>query len=176
MEKEGNVIELLTSIGNETHLTSYISYFESQIEKNEEYNRLLTQSPNYYVWLYLTSDFIFYSIRQLLYWNNNKDEKFFDETYKKLLDQLFEQCQFEDKTKECIILFAQIRHLLVHKGFPNLHSAPIKNSRPLAKGINFDEAEIFRVSEKIKSPQEYKALKNSYKLALESIRKKANFN
>lgn len=165
-----NLIDTLSVFGNMNYLSGYISHLETEIVKNKETDGFLHEAPNYYYWLLSSSEYVYYKIRELLFYKN-KDYKVFDYSYKSLLDELFEKYGLCDQQKEYIIYFAKIRHILVHKGFPNPHIVPSENERPITKGVILKKDEMKRICDFLKEPKHYESLKIQYDLIIKEISK-----
>lgn len=120
--------------------------------------RPLTDCPNYFAWLFASSEYVYYMVREVLY-VNHEDHEVFDAPYKTILDRLFANSNFGNKQKEDILFFAKIRHLMIHKGFPNPNLAPTMQARALASGIVFDNQEVWRVTHLVRDPKNFSQLK-----------------
>jgi len=153
--------DALSVFGNTNYLDGFIYHLEAQIELREEFKRPLNEAPNYYAWLSMTSERIFYRIREV-HFSKYKDNEVFDHQYKKLLDSLFNDIDFHREQKESIILFAKIRHILVHKGFPNPHIVPAGNLRPITKGVVLTPEETKEVCEYLFNTSNFNTLKAKY--------------
>jgi hypothetical protein len=70
---------------------------------------------------------------------------------------------------ECVLLFAKLRHLIVHKGFPNPHIAPLEDAREIAAGYRFCDREVKSLAEKYYSPRNFPELRNCYLKAVKAI-------
>jgi hypothetical protein len=156
--------------GNTHILFAYLSYFENQIESTKEYYRDISQSPNYYAWLSLASHLIYYRISELLYFNE-KNADVFNWGYSQLVEKLFtlQSIALSNEEKEGVILFVEIRHSLVHKGFPNFHNAPASNGRPIGTGIIFNKPEVNRVNAMLQSPKSYLVLKETFRTIIKKL-------
>lgn len=161
--------DTLAVFGNSNYIGGYITYFEEQIVIRNETQRYLEDCPNYYAWLLLASEHVYYRIRELLYFNRDNEEAF-DDTYRKLMDALLTDHSLSKKDREDILLFARIRHLLVHKGFPNPHRAPAQKNRLLASGIGYSEDDVTLVCERIRRPAEFTVLRQSFHAAMAALR------
>ena len=154
--------------GNSIHLAHIIGYFEKQIEKNGEVEKYLVDAPNYYAWLHIASEHMFYRIKELFY-VNTEDHKAFDLPYMTLLTQLLNDYSLTKEQIEAVLLFAKIRHLLVHKGFPHPHISPTQNSRKIATGYPFSAEMVSDLANVLKKPSCYPDLQKKYDLALHCI-------
>ena len=160
--------DTLSVSGNSNHLGGFLSYYEQQIEERSETGRPLTDAPNYYAWMHIASEQVFYRIRELIYFNAN-DETAFDKEYKKLLNIAFNNYKFSPDEKETIVLFAKIRHLLVHKGFPNPHVTPSNRGNEIAKGHPFTKEDVWILVNKLREPSTFHELSEKYDIAMGAI-------
>ncbi|WFP49786.1 hypothetical protein PL263_17000 [Methylomonas sp. EFPC3] len=160
--------DTLAVTGNIHHLSGYISYFEHQVEARRECDNILTECPNYFAWLYISSESIYYKIKELIYFNE-KDHTVFDKPYSELLNLLFSSFALSNEGKKRVLIFSKIRHLLVHKGFPNPHFTPSNTPRRLASDIPFDLDDVWNVCEKLRDPKVYFDLKTDYYLILNEL-------
>ncbi|MFA7369347.1 MAG: hypothetical protein WC334_06860 [Kiritimatiellales bacterium] len=156
--------EFFAVTGNSNHIPSYLDYFESNIEQG----RCLIDSPNYYAWLCIASERVLYRLREMIFFNE-KDPEIFDCNYRPLIDRAFSNYSFDAKDKESILLFAKIRHIIVHKGFPNPHEIPSSNERSIANGTTFGKAEVWELVRFLRSPANFHDLKEKYDKAIRSI-------
>ncbi len=160
--------ESLTVFGNSNHLGGFLGNYENGIKEKGEVEKPLTQAPNYFAWISTASEQVFYRIREMIY-VNTEDHTVFDASYKSLLDHVFETHHLTDDQRESILLFAKIRHLMVHKGFPNPHTAPSQNSRNIAKGHPFTADEVASLAERLQSPKCYPELYEQHRVAMKAI-------
>jgi len=160
--------ESLVVFGNSNHLGHFLTYYETKIEEYGETEKDLTYAPNYFAWVYFASEQVFYRVKEMVCWNE-QNEKTFDWTYKTLLDHLFSTYTPDVKEREALLLFAKIRHILVHKGFPNPHVTPSNNKREIAKGHIFEVSEIIQLTSSLSSPKFYPSLRKKFSLAITAI-------
>jgi len=166
--------DVFADMGNISYIGTYISYFESQIEVRNEENSYLSDCPNYYAWLLITSEHLYYRVKRLLFFKN-KDHSIFNKPYKETLDMLFEDDEYKtkinDDTKKNIELFAQIRHLLIHKYFPNPLKATTCDERKLTSEIKYTKEDVWSVCKRLRSPKEYSSLRKSFYDAIRALEK-----
>ncbi|MDF7809673.1 hypothetical protein P4E94_19700 [Pontiellaceae bacterium B12219] len=164
-----NLKDTLATTGNSHHIGSFLAHFESNIEKNEISKNSISDSPNYYAWLCIASERVLYRIRELIYFNEG-DSEAFENGYAKLVNRLFSNYSLSSPEKESIILFLKIRHLVVHKGFPNPLEAPAnRENNSIANGIDFTKQDVWDLVHKLRVPSSFPELKNDYRLAMKSI-------
>lgn len=166
-----SIKDTLSSLGNNNVVGRFIAHYETCIKSDKEQQKSLSDTPNYFAWLSVSSEHILYSLRMLLFWKT-QDSEVFDLAYSKLIDRSFDEFAFNEEEKEKVLLFTRIRHLIVHKGYPNPHVAPSKNSRNISKGQKFNEEEIFRLSAKLRNPRNFDELNTKYKETISIILKK----
>ena len=163
-----SLTESLTVFGNSNHLGGFLQDYERGIDQNNEIEKPLTKAPNYFAWINVASEQVFYRIRELIY-VNTEDDQVFDASYKSLLDHVIESYRLTVEQIDAILLFAKIRHLLVHKGFPNPHTAPSENSRSIAKGHPFAVEDVNALAERLETPSCYIELKDLHRIAMIAI-------
>lgn len=163
-----SITESLSVSGNANFLGGFLIDYESSIEKNQETEKPLSKAPNYFAWLNIASEQVFYRIREMIYINTERHEVF-DSSYKSLLDHILDNHKPAPDQWESILLFAKIRHLMVHKGFPNPHAAPSENSRDIAKNYPFTPDEVKSLAEYLQSPKCYPTLHEQHQNALRAI-------
>jgi len=160
--------ESLSVFGNSNHLGGFLGHYENGIKANQETEKPLTQAPNYFAWISTASEQVFYRIREMIY-VNTEEHGVFDQPYTFLLDYIFENHDPTEEQTESILLFAKIRHLIVHKGFPNPHTAPSENSRNIAKGRAFTSEDVEALAEQLHSPKCYPNLYAKHRIAIKAI-------
>jgi hypothetical protein len=160
--------ESMSVFGNSHYQSDFLAYYESQIQENSETSKLLTQAPNYYAWIHIASENVYYRIKEMIYVNETNIESF-NFPYKRLLDHLFSSHDITQEQKDAILLFAKIRHLLVHKGFPNPHTAPSDDERKLTENFIFSSTEVKATTTLLRNPACFNELKDSFSLASKSI-------
>lgn len=95
--------ESLVVFGNSNHLSSFLAYYEGKIEENDESKKCLTDTPNYFAWIHFASEYLFYRIKEMVYWNE-QDEKAFDWSYRKLLDSFISKHNPSVEQRDVILL------------------------------------------------------------------------
>jgi hypothetical protein len=156
--------EVFAVDGNSNHISSYLDYFESNMEQG----RCLIDSPNYYAWLCIASERVLYRLREMIFFDE-KDPEIFNLEYKKLIDRAFFNYSFDAKEKDSILLFVKIRHIIVHKGFPNPHEIPSSKERSVANDITFGKAEVWELVRYLRFPENFRDLREKYDKAIRSI-------
>ena len=152
--------DTLAVTGNSNHLLGFINHYEAQIAARGEESCSLSDAPSYYAWLCVTSEYVYYAVKKLIFFESlASDSAVFDLPYSKVLDRLLGMAEVTQPLKDDVLLFARIRHLLVHKGFPNPHDAPTAKARTLANDIMYQTAEVWEVCNRIRNPREYSDLK-----------------
>lgn len=161
-------IEVMKALGNSNYIGLYLQYFEKQINIEQELQKDLANAPNYYAWVSIASENVLYDICKTIHWNTD-NYKIFDASYYKRLENILNAHSLTEEQKNSILLFLKIRHLMVHKGFPNLHEVPTKKSRKIAPDLFFDEHDVEILVEKLKKPSYFVELKQQYEKAIEAI-------
>lgn len=169
---------MLSVSGNSNHLGCFLADFEAAIKNNNEEGKSFTMAPNYYAWICAASEHVFYSIREIMYLNT-EDDQVFDFAYTKLLNYIIENNSCNKEELESILLFAKMRHLIVHKGFPNPHVVPSENEREIAKGHTFRKSEIEEMAVMLRNTNSFTSLYESHRCAIKaisSLQKKTNYD
>lgn len=155
--------DTLAVFGNDNHVPNFISQFEREIEVRNEPTKVLADAPNYFAWLCLTSEYAYYMVKRMLFLRKDGgDSTVFNLPYKTLLDRLFEVAAVSVELRDDILLFARIRHLIVHKGFPNPHDEPAADERELAGGVVYSKRDVWEVCKRLRSPSTYPDLKSAF--------------
>ena len=120
---------LLGSFGNENIRAGHIKYFEDKIlEYKETREKDITSTPNYYAWLCLMAEHIFWIMRKFCFKQSELEEDNLILMYNRLVTKFCDICRnlgiySESKIEDLhrnIVKVLEIRHAIVHKGFPNL--------------------------------------------------------
>ena len=155
--------DLLSAIGNKNHTAAFLDHYSSEIERNSEQDKGLHDAPNYYAWLSVTSEHILYSARMYIY-RVTTNQAVFDYTYKETLDWFHGNSHpLSSNAFDNLVLFTKIRHILVHKGFPNTHEIPANNTRPITKGYSFASNDVKNTTNDISNPSYYRVLSEAFK-------------
>ncbi len=166
--------EDLKSAGNIAHVENYIAHYADAIDKDDELRKVeqgyLYDAANYYAWLNATSEHVQYLARVYIF-RKNSNPKTFDFNYKTTVDFLQSKCVADigQESINKIVTFLKIRHILVHKGFPNPHSEPSSNNRPIVGGQIFTLEDVRDVSQRISHAVDFQCLKNDFDDVKESL-------
>lgn len=158
------VHDTLATLGNSNIIGGYLKHYEDEITRRHETTQPLACAPNYYAWLCVASEYVLYSVRQIIFLKSKADEsEVFDMAYARLLDRLKEVAEVPSETQADILLFLKIRHIVVHKGFPNLHDVPSNSTRALAKGVAFTYEDVREIRSRVMRPDEFPSLREQFK-------------
>lgn len=139
----GNVIG---SLGNNNIRGCHIGYYEKKIIEYKEFqSSALASCPNFYAWLIIFSEHIFWLIREFCFHQHNlQAPSNFNADYNKLLRIFADKCsklscyspqELEDIFNEIVTILI-VRHSHAHGGFPNTLPATLeflkKVKRPTA--------------------------------------------
>lgn len=160
--------ESLATLGNSNHLDGFLNEYKAAVLSNNEMDKPFTMAPNYYAWLSTASEQVFYRIREMIFVNTGNIEVF-DKPYRYLLDHIIDNQNLIKNQVNTIVFFAKIRHLMVHKGFPNPHESPSNNNREIAKGYKFTEEEVFELAKRLYLPKEFNNLVELHAEAMRAI-------
>ena len=131
-------------------------YLKRGLKKGGETELPLTKAASYVVWLLFSSECIAYHLRKYLYIDSRfQKADVFDDGY----DNLLNECRKEMPTDVFgdAEFAVKIRHIFVHKGFPNPHKSPASNNRG-----GFKETEVWEIRNTIKAPNNYHPIKSRF--------------
>jgi hypothetical protein len=151
--------DAIASLGNQSHWSSWLASLEMEIESRKEVDRPLTDAACYVSWLLLSAEYIVYRLRWHFYVESSfKYARIFDDSYGKLLAK----CKVMPTEIRKHMQFAvKVRHIFVHKGFPNPQEEPAKRSDDLFSG----EADVREIRDQIENPANYEKVKLKFHAA-----------
>jgi hypothetical protein len=163
--------DLLGTLGNSNVLWGYLSVYEKAVAAGNETTKGIAQAPNYYAWLATASEYVYSQVKETLFLMGGATEPaLFDADYKRVLNRIFADPKMTPALRDDILLFARIRHLVVHKGFPNTLTAPANAERELAAGVVYDFQAVKETAERVGVPAEFPALKEAFRRVLGGLR------
>jgi len=146
----------VSSLGNLNHWGGWRAALEEAIESKREQEKPLTCAASYVAWLLLSSEHIAYRLRWFLYARCDLQKpRVFDYCYQTLLNEC--QKAMPVDVYEYAKFAVKVRHILIHKGFPNLQKAPMARW-----GGADSEAEFRQIRETIKNPGNYRLIKDRF--------------
>lgn len=120
-------MEGISSLGNLNHWGWWVATLESQIAERSEEKRPLADAPNYVAWLLMSAEHLAYRLRWHFYADGSFGEGIvFDEAYAALLLRC--KVIMPPGVHDAASFAISVRHVLVHKGFPNPHLAPMQRN------------------------------------------------
>ncbi len=169
------MIHRLSSFGNDNIRGCHIEYFENRITSQKE-NTIsdISSAPNYYAWLTLVTEHVFWKMRQVCYRQTRLTDNL-ALSYNDLITKFCDICRNQNVFSEeelgslfklaCKIL--EIRHALIHRGFPNLfpvmyRDGHVRNMPKFTKGdpkAKFTEASAREAIEWYENPQNFDIIK-----------------
>ncbi|MCK4394748.1 hypothetical protein KAX17_17760 [Candidatus Bipolaricaulota bacterium] len=162
--------DALASLGNQSYWSGWLAFLEMEIESRKEVDGSLADAACYVSWLLLSAEYIFYRLRWYFYVAGNfEDEQIFDDSYNKLFDKCAKVMPTD--IREHVQFAVKVRHIFVHKGFPNPQEAPTKRINEVC-GEVFCEADIRKIRNQIENPANYEKVKSKFQ-AVRSWLKKA---
>tara|TARA_R110002073_G_scaffold36865_7_gene107209 strand:+ start:42 stop:578 length:537 start_codon:yes stop_codon:yes gene_type:complete len=142
----------VAALGNANHWTSWLNHLEERMNTESESKKPLSDAATYVAWLLLSSEHVFYSLRWFLYVDSGlQNGAVFNNQYKPLLSAVTPR--MPPKVAADAVFAVRVRHILVHKGFPNPQNAPTR------RGGEFSEEDVWEVRGKIASPSNYQEIK-----------------
>lgn len=170
---------LLGGIGNDNIRGAHIKYFEEKLIEEKEFLRDgVSSAPNYYAWLSLTAEHVFWRMRHFCYRNSELEHDNLALMYNDLIFRFCDGCRelglFSDDELRSLFELAvkvlELRHALVHRGFPNL--LPImyteKNVRNMPKfnkdeeNVKFTEHSSRQTTDWYSNPQNFNSIKEEF--------------
>lgn len=122
----GNILGVF---GNENIRGHHIKYFEDKVMEHKENTiKDITLAPNYYAWLCLITEHIFWLMRSFCFKKTELEHNNLTLLYNETITKFCDTCRnlelfsvHELKTLyETAVKVLEIRHAIIHKGFPNL--------------------------------------------------------
>lgn len=137
------VVNFIGVFGNENIRGCHIQYFEQRVvEARENTKDHITSAPNFYAWLWVYAEHVFWDIRGFCYRHGKLVDTDLDMEYAKLvrtfgtLCRTLKLCSNEGQQSEVLRIVSKtllLRHAFVHRGFPNLLPATSKDKRETKK-------------------------------------------
>ena len=125
--------DALASLGNQSYWSGWLSSLEMEIENRREVDGSLADAACYVSWLLLSAEYIVYRLRWYFYVVGDfKETQVFNYGYTRLLNKCIEAMPTE--IQEQAKFAVRVRHIFVHKGFPNPQEEPAKRSDDFFSG------------------------------------------
>ncbi len=186
----GNV---LGSFGNENIRGHHIAYFEKRlIEENETIQKDVTLAPNYYAWLCLMTEHLFWIMRNFCFRQNEFRHDNLVLMYNELITKFCDTClslgSFSDnqleKLFEIAIKLIEIRQAIIHKGFPNLlpvvfENKHVRNKPNKTKGgpkEKFSEDSTRKSIEWFSNPKNFAEIKKEFDILIKAMNSGLGFS
>lgn len=175
---------LVGCFGNENIRGCHIDYFEKKvIELKENENDSISSAPDYYAWLWLMAEHIFWCMREFCFRKDILQDDDLGEGYKKIVERFLDRCRElnEWSEEELQTLFKlsvktlEIRHAIVHKGFPNLLPATLSNTqkKPKFSGASkpdeFTEEGFRETTSWYSNPKNFETAKEEFELLIKAM-------
>ena len=185
--------DVLGAFGNDNIRGHHIAYFEKKlIENNDNKNNDISTSPNYYAWLCLMTEHLFWIMRSFCFKQNEfKDENLtlmYNELITKFCDTclklgLFTDDQLQNLFEKAVKVL-EIRHAIIHKGFPNLlpiifEKNHVKNKPAITKSApqkKFTENSTRETIEWFSNPKKFDEIKEEFNLLIKAMRSGPGFS
>lgn len=166
--------DVLASLGNLNIWGNHLKYFVQKVKELNEVDKFISEAPNYFAWINLASEYIAWYIRGYCFFNSQlNNDIVFDENYKALIDRFseFPQVKKSETVLDNSIYFIKVRHIIVHKGFPNPHKIPSRASRPISKGVSFGEDDVWLVRNEIMEPKHFPIIYSKFESIIRWLQK-----
>jgi hypothetical protein len=184
-DRHSAMAHVMGSLGNLNIRGHHLKFFEDKIlESGENRENDVTNAPNYVAWLFLMTDYLFWEIRSVCYRYSDFDHDLFDLSYNRLIEVFFVTCEKlgkcshidKDQIAAQLISLLDLRHTLIHKGYPNL--LPITMKRPGKKpaieasgSVNFDADYTKRNMSYYSDPRNFVEINTKFKTLLSFVLK-----
>lgn len=195
-QNRGRLIGNITgSLGNENIRSHHIKFFEKELLRhNENQENTVVSAPNYYAWLCIITEHLFWKMRSFCFSQNEFNQPSYILLYNELITQFIDTCRKLDcyseselKTLfEIAIKLLEIRHAITHKGFPNLlpesfENKAVKNRKKPAFSQDetqekFTEASTRKTIDWFKNPQNFAAIKEQFKFLTKALNSGTGFS
>ena len=149
--------DAIASQRNQSYWNGWLASLEMEIESRKEVDRPLTDAACYVSWLLLSAEYIVYRLRWYFYVAGSfENAQIFNEPYGTLLDM----CKvMPTEIREHVQFAVTVRHIFVHKGFPNPQAEPTRRTRKLCSGEVFSKADVREIRDQIENPATYEKVK-----------------
>lgn len=174
---------LLGGFGNDNIRGTHIEFFEKNlIENSEDKLNDVMRAPYYYAWICLYSEHIFWYMRSFCF--KNSEFKYDDLMlmYNALITQFCEICRaknlVDDNELESLfnkaVKVLELRHAIIHKGFPNLLPIVFENKhvrkKPTQKKgdikLKFSEDSTRESIDWFSNPSNFSEIKNDFEFLI----------
>jgi hypothetical protein len=150
----------IASLGNLNHWGCWVAGLEAQIAERSEDKRALDGAPNYVAWLLMSAEHLTYRLRWHFYADGCfGDGKVFDARYSDLLERC--GAVMNEPVLSDAEFVINVRHVIVHKGFPNPQAAPMQRE---------DAGVFLMVRDVIKEPRNYEAVRARFRAVHDWLR------
>jgi len=179
---------LLSSFGNDNIRSSHIKYFENKIfEYKENDSKDLSLSPNYYSWLCIMAEHIFWRMKAFCFKQSDLKEDNLTLLYNELITNFCEICRnlniySEQEIKDIYTKIRKvlvIRHAINHFGFPNLFpivlkEGKIRNQPSITKNgekEKFSKVDMGKIISWYSNPKNFIAAKTEFDFLMSTMKK-----
>lgn len=146
--------DAIAASGNMNHWGNWIHALEERLRTQPP--RYLSEAEDYVSWLLMSPEYTVYLLRWILFVKSNFiDQDVFDASYSNLLTRI--PADAPAIVQEHLRFAVTVRHILIHKGFPNQHEVP-SNRESTAGKADF----IAQVREVILKPESFLMLKERF--------------
>lgn len=153
-----DLVDTLGFMGNGQLWRRHLYALEQAVEERSEAARDIFDAPMYFAWLSLSSEYVAIAIRRYLYVRSDlRKREVFDWRYGDLLDAI--KPDAPAAAYSAAVFAIRLRHLIVHKGFPNPHQAPLQKARTTGVGNLYDAAAVEAVRQEVGDPANFDTLK-----------------
>lgn len=180
----GNV---LGAFGNDNIRGQHIAFFEEKlVENNENKHNDISTAPNYYAWLCLMTEHLFWAMRSFCFRQNELKHDDFTLMYNDLITNFCDTCrklgsltdaQLQNLFDKAVKVL-ELRHAIIHKGFPNLlpivfEDKHVTNKPSISKGgpkEKFTENSTKETIEWFSDPKNFYEIKEEFGLLIKAMR------
>lgn len=182
----GNV---LGSFGNENIRADHIEYFEGKIRsESEESKGDIVSTPNYYAWLCLMTEHVFWMMRHFCFRQADLAGDGLIIEYNRLVTEFCDKCRdlriFSGselgRLYDLVVKVLYIRHAIIHRGFPNLLPVGFESRHKRKKPAfskdqiprsKFEEEEARKIISWYSKPTNFEQIKKEFREIINATKK-----
>ena len=144
-------IELAISKINADFWSSWIDQLRCKIEDSQEPKKDLKDAPHFVSWVLLSCEYLSSQLKSMTFINSGLyDSKSLDEGYVDTIKHYKEK--MDSNTFAAMRFTIGCRHVIIHKGFPNMHR------QTLLKKRGFTNDELYAILEVITNPSRFEEI------------------
>lgn len=184
---------VLGVFGNDNIRGHHIAFFkENLIENNEFRQNGISTAPNYYAWLCLMTEHLFWAMRSFCFRQNELKNDDLTLMYNDLITKFCDTCRNQGSLTDAqlknifnkAVKVLELRHAIIHKGFPNLlpiffEDRHVRNKPSITKGgpkDKFTETSTKETIEWFSNPKNFYEIKKEFDLLIKAMHLGSGFS